>query len=90
VSDVSDTMIAAVKIAVTKIKDDIVFSELTPDTRLLAVQDETPTIAFDSLDMLELLILLEEEYGVEILDTFDPAEIHTIADLARTLAIQSE
>lgn len=81
-----DIMIAAVKVAVVKIKGDAIrFDRLSPETTLWDADDGVYSVALDSLDMLDLVLMLEDEYGANILDSFDPANIRTIGDLASSL-----
>jgi len=48
---------------------------ITPDTDIIK------DLGADSLDVVELIMLLEDEYGIVVLDD-DAAELHTVGEIS--------
>ncbi|MFF4159250.1 acyl carrier protein [Streptomyces sp. NPDC001678] len=76
--------------AITGIRPDLgePGTAITRDSALFYAADpEQPVLGLDSMEALELITVLEREFGVELADTgIRIADLHTVGDVADAMA----
>ena len=87
-STTNSAILDAIKVGIESVKGAAATVDITDSTGLWASEDPNqPCLYFDSLDLLELVVFLEQEYGWEIdEEQIDAGGWRTIGDLTSVVA----
>jgi acyl carrier protein len=78
-----EEVIAVIRAALVEVRDDLSAEEIGPSTILYG--DDDGSLSLDSLEVLEVVTILEENTGLEMSDDVELDNIKTVSDVANAL-----